>query len=267
MAQAPAPQQAAPPESADEFHQTLVFSGGVLGSYHEAQEDILTNTSGCGSSQLLALHQRVRAGGGEVALVTTTPTGTGTWGGGLWVGQQRVGIQVVPTSGQAPTYQDTTLRYQLADIHLYREVQTDRGWLSVGVRTGLHIGSLGYYSYFDNDHSRGSTWLMPELMLSLGNPRVLYSQADLCYGAENAMGAYTTRLALGSGLGQLGGSNLLAGFAHSPHQPTPSMAFVSARLRLPGGTGLSALGLEPYFATDFARHQIFSLKMSYRLAR
>ncbi|WP_151089072.1 prolipoprotein diacylglyceryl transferase family protein [Hymenobacter baengnokdamensis] len=267
MAQAPAPQQAAPPASADEFHQTLVFSGGMLGSYHEAQEDILTNPSGCGSSQLLALHQRVRAGGGEAALVTTTPTGTGTWGGGLWVGQQQVGIQVVPTSGHTSTYQDTTLRYQLADIHLYREVQTDRGWLSVGVRTGLHIGSLGYYSYFDNDHSQSSTWLMPELMLSLGNPRVLYSQADFCYGAENAMGAYTTRLALGSGLGTLGGSNILAGYAHSPHQPTPSMAFVSARLRLPGGTGLSALGLEPYFATDFGRHQIFSLKMSYRLAR
>jgi hypothetical protein len=108
---------------------------------------------------------------------------------------------------------------------------------------------------------------MPELMLSLGNPRLLYGQADFCYGAENTLGAYTTRFGLGSGLGQLHGSQLLAGYAHSPHYPSPNLAFVSASLRLPGGTGLGAVSLEPYFATDFAKHKLFSLKASYRLSK
>jgi len=88
-------------------------------------------------------------------------------------------------------------------------------------------------------------------MFSRGNPRLLYAQADFGYGAENALGACTSRLALGSGLGQLHGSQVLAGYAHAAHSPTQDMAFVSANLRLPRGTGLS---LEPYLATDFARH-------------
>ncbi|MVN75165.1 hypothetical protein GO988_02370 [Hymenobacter sp. HMF4947] len=265
-AQAPAPQQAAsatPPPS-----KTLILSGGVLGNSHDAEEDILANSSGCSGSQPLRLHQQVRAGGGEIAVEKAYATGqTSTWGGGLWVGQQQVAIQTLPTSHYQFIAHDTTLRYLLADIHLYREIHTGQAWSSFGFRGGLHLGSLGYYSYFDNGNTRNSAWLLPELMLSYGNPRLLYGQADFCYGAENTLGAYTGRLALGSGLGQAGGSQVLAGYAHSPHRPTPSMGFVSATLRLPGGTGLSALSLEPYFATDFGEHQQFSLKLNYRLAR
>lgn len=104
-------------------------------------------------------------------------------------------------------------------------------------------------------------------MLRLGFPRILYAQADAGYGAENALGAYTTRLALGSGLGQAHGSQLLVGYAQSAHHPSPNLAFVSANLRLPASTGLGALSLEPYFATDFDRHQLFSLKVNYRLGK
>ena len=93
---------------------------------------------------------------------------------------------------------------------------------------------------------------------------MLFGQADFCYGAENALGAYTTRLGLGSGLGFSKGPSLLAGYAHSPHQPTSNLGFVSAQLRMPGGKGLS---LEPYYATDFGRHNSFSLKLNYRLNR
>jgi prolipoprotein diacylglyceryltransferase len=267
-AQAPAPQQSAPSPEQDAPTKTTIFSGGILGNYHEADENILHDNGGCSSKQPLLLQQRVRAVGGEVAVETrTSPTQSVTWGGGLWLGQQQVAIQTLPTSSSRFIANDTTLRYLMSDVHVYREEHIGHDWLSFGIRTGLHVGSLGYFSYFDNGNARGTAFLMPELMLSLGNPRLLYAQTDLCYGAENALGAYTARVGLGSGLGHLGGSHLLAGYAHSPHNPSPNLAFVSASLRLPGGTGLSAISLEPYFATDLAKHNIFSLKASYRLGK
>ena len=263
-AQAPAPQQTPPPN--EEESRKLTLSGGVVGNYHDAQENILANQSGCSGSQPLALQQRVRAVGGEIASEKSVEGETAIWGGGLWLGQQTIDAQ---PRGPAHYYQsltsDTTLRYTLADAHLYREKHIGQGWRTLGLRFGLHVGSLGYYSYFDGGNARGTAWLMPEGMLSLGNPHLLYAQADAGYGPENALGAYTSRLALGSGLGQASGRQVLAGYAHSAHFPTRSLAFVSARLALPPGTGLGALSLEPYFATDFARHQLFSLKLHYQL--
>lgn len=266
-AQAPAPQQSAPEQ--DGPTKTVTFSGGVLGNYHEAREDILESNQGCSGKQPLVLQQRVRAAGAEVAFTTaTSPTQSHTWGGGVWLGEQQVAIQTLPTtSSRRFIANDTTMRYFMSDIHLYKEAHFGHDWLATGVRLGVHLGSLGYFSYFDSGNARGTTFLMPELMLSLGNPRLLYGQADFCYGAENTLGAYTTRVSLGSGLGQVGGSTLLAGYAHSPHYPSPNLAFVSASLRLPSGTGLSAVSLEPYFATDFAKHNLFSLKASYRLSK
>jgi phosphatidylglycerol:prolipoprotein diacylglycerol transferase len=264
-AQAPAPQSSPAPDAPTE---TITLSGGVLGNYHEAEESILESNQGCSGKQPLVLQQRVRAAGAEVAVTTvTSPTNSSTWGGGIWMGEQQVAIHTLPTTGRRFIANDTTIRYFMSDIHLYKEAHFGHDWLSAGVRLGVHLGSLGYFSYFDSGNARGTTFLMPELMLSLGNPRLLYGQTDFCYGAENTLGAYTTRVSLGSGLGQVGGSTLLAGYAHSPHYPSPSLAFVSAHLRLPSGTGLSAVSLEPYFATDFAKHNLFSLKASYRLGK
>ena len=269
VAQAPAPERAPLAERTPPSN-SLIFSAGYVGNSHDALENIRETNLGCSGSQPLAMQQRVRAAGFEVAAEHTEPADnySSTWGGGVWAGQQRIALQPIPYSGSYfITRQDTTLREAVVDLHAYREIQRGQGWTTFGVRAGLHVGSLGYYSYFDGGNARGTTWLMPELMLRLGNPQVVYGQADFCYGAENALGACTSRLALGSGLGQLRGSQVLAGYAHSAHSPTQNMAFVSANLRLPGGTGLSALSLEPYFATDFARHQSFSLKVNYRLAR
>jgi prolipoprotein diacylglyceryltransferase len=265
-AQAPAPQSAPAPDAPTE---TITLSGGVLGNYHEAQEDILESNQGCSGKQPLVLQQRVRAAGAEVAFATTSsPTHSSTWGGGIWLGEQRVAIQPQPTtSSRRFIRNDTTIRYFMSDIHLYKEAHFGHDWLSTGARLGVHVGTLGYFSYFDSGNARGTTFLMPEFMLSLGNPRLLYGQADFCYGAENTLGAYTMRVSLGSGLGQVGGNTLLAGYAHSPHYPSPSLAFVSARLHLPSSMGLSAVSLEPYFATDFAKHNIFSLKAGYRLGK
>ncbi len=274
-AQAPAPQHAHDPAPADERTptSTLVFSGGGLGSYHDADEDILNYSGGCSGSTRYNLYQRVRAAGGEVALERTGTSKAGsdltsTIGGGLWLGTQNVGLHRPLVYGAPFTvHPDTTLAYRLTDVHIYLEQHRMHNWLSVGYRLGLHIGDLGHYSYFDQSNTTEANQLIPELMLSLGNARVLYAQADAGYGAENALGVYTSRVGLGSGLGQLNGSKLLVGYAHSPHYPSPSLAFISASLRAPSGTGLSALSLEPYFATDFARHNIFSLKASYRLGK
>lgn len=260
-AQGPAPQPAAP--VAPGAQRTTILTAGVLSNYHEVERGVLYDNSGCSGQQQLALQQQVRALGGEVAVETAESPGyTGTWGGGLWVGPQRVDIQTRPGASRLITDRDTTMRRVLADVHIYREVHQENGWQSYAFRVGLHMGNLGYFSYFDSGDSQKSTWLMPELMVSLGKPSVLFGQADLCYGAENAMGAYTTRLALGSGLGSANGPRLLAGYAHSTHQPTANLGFVSAQLRLPGRSGLT---LEPYYATDLVRHNNFSLRLNYRI--
>ena len=266
-AQAPAPQR--PLADSTGPRRTTILTGGVLGNHHEVEQDILYNNSGCSGSQRLALQQGVRAVGGEVAFETERASGARrTWGGGVWVGEQRIAMQPRPDpdgsrGSMLITDRDTTMRRTLVDVHIFKQVHRDDGWLTRDVRLGLHLGSLGYFSYFDNGNSRESTWLMPEAMIRMGKPSVLFGQADFCYGAENALGAYSTRFGLGSGLGMSNGPSVLVGYAHSPHQPTSSLGFVSALLRLPGRPGLS---LEPYYATDLGRHNSFSLKVNYRIS-
>ncbi len=264
-AQAPAPGKLAPPT---EQERTTTLTAGVLGNSHET-EGYISENSGCSSSQRLALQQRVRAAGGEVAFETRQPSGrVRIWGGGVWAGQQRIDMQLRPDpdgyNSTVITDRDTTLRKTLVDLHVYREFQRENDWRSYRLRVGVHMGSLGYFTYFDADDTKNSTVAMPELMLRLGKPSVLFGQADLCYGAENAMGAYTSRLSLGSGLGSSDGSWLQAGYAHSPHSPTSSLGFVSALLLLPGKSGVS---IEPYYATDLGRHNNFSMRLNYRINR
>jgi hypothetical protein len=263
-AQAPAPQKTQEADYSG-ITRTTTITGGVLSNHHEADQHIQNNSSGCSGQQRLALQQQVRAVGGEVAVEKLDASGDGsTWGGGLWVGQQQIDAQPVPdpVGYNAITDRDTTFRRTLVDIHVYRERHREDGWLTSDVRLGLHVGSLGYFSYFGDGESKNSTVIMPELMVRLGKPSVLYGQADFCYGAENVLGSYTTRYGLGSGLGIADGPSLLAGYAYSPHQPTSNLGFVSAMLRLPGRPSLS---LEPYYATDLGRHNSFSLKLHYQL--
>ena len=268
-------QMPAPPDTAQVGNShSIVLTGGTLGNYHEADQYIRSDNSGCGSQQHLALQQQVRAVGGEVGFETTKPPGTDgrpgpsshTWGVGLWVGQQRIAAQPLPNP--TPRYliipRDTTFTRSLADFHVYREGHRENGWRSIDTRFGLHIGTLGYYSYLGDEETPQSTYVVPELMLRFGKPSVLFGQVDFGYGAENALGAYTSRVALGSGLGFRQGPQLLVGYAHSTHHPSPTMGFASAVLRVPGSTTFS---LEPYYATDFGRHNNFSLRLNYRFAR
>lgn len=267
-AQAPAPQEAQPPSSPS---NSLTLSGGLLSNYHDADENFINHPGGCSGSTRYNTYQRTRAAGGELALNRTQTNGYIRFGGGLWLGQQQVGVHRPSYFGAPFTiHPDTTLSYGLSDLHLYFEQErvSPRLGLAVAYRLGLHAGQLGYYSYFaDGGNSPEVNNFAPEAMLRLGLPRILYVQGDVGYGAENALGAYTSRLALGSGLGQLHGSRVLAGYAHSAHYPSPNLAFASANLRLPASAGLGALSVEPYFATDFDRHNIFSLKLHYQLGR
>lgn len=259
-AQAPAPQRDSVAS------RPLTLTVGVLGNNHEAAQNIYYDNTGCSGSQPLHMQQRVRAAGAEVSKESRSRNGrVRTIGGGVWVGQQQLHLRPLAYPRSVDLQRDTTLYEPLVAFHLYDEARGGHDWLSWRARLGLHAGILGYYSYFDDGNARGTTWLMPEAMISLGNPRLLYGQADFNYGTENALGAYTARLGLGSGLGQVNGSRVLAGYAHSPHTPTSSLAFASALLRLPARTGLDNLSLEPYFATNFDRHNSFSLKLHYRL--
>ena len=255
--------------------RTTIVTGGVLGNHHETEQDIQSSSSGCGGSQRLALQQKVYAVGGEIAVETAGQTNafgqpvdnTSTWGGGLWVGRQGIDAQPVPEPNGSNSIisQPESFRELLVDLHAYREVHKQHRLFNVDARFGLHIGSLGHYSYFGGGESRNSTPIMPELMMRLSLPSgTLFVQGDLCYGAENALGSYTNRYGLGSNLGLGTGTLLLAGYASSVHQPSSDMGFVSARLSLPGRTGLS---LEPYYATDLGRHNKFSLKLNYRIGR
>ncbi|MDO7853367.1 prolipoprotein diacylglyceryl transferase family protein [Hymenobacter convexus] len=271
-AQAPAPEQTPPPGAGPT--KTLTVTGGVLANQHDADQKILVNNSGCSGSQRLALQQQVSAVGGEMAVETASenndfdqPTGkTNTWGGGLWVGQQRINAQPLPEPNgyNSITDRDTTFHRTLVDVHIYKQIHRENGWKSIDARFGLHMGQLGYFSYFGDGESKESAFLMPEFMLRMGKPEAFFGQADFCYGAENVLGGYTSRLGLGSGLGIRNGPQLLLGYAHSPHNPSPGMGFASALLRLPNRPGLT---LEPYLATNFGRHNSFSLKLNYRLGR
>ena len=265
-AQTPAPQQN-PPTTTDEVQHRITFSVGTLHNQYDERP-----SSGCGSSAYTYGH-RTQASGGEVAYQLAPNTAeplVATVGGGAWVGTETIdliGIKGSPSYLPTPDYIGT---HRLYDLHLYAEGHRNRLSDEFGLkyRFGLHMGQLGYSIKGNSDNIRQLN-VLPEMMLALGYGRKIFGQFDLGYGAENALGSYAGRIGLG--LGHPSSSYLLAGLAVAYHDPGDTdsaalgMGFVSARLRLPASIGLSALALEPYFATNFDRHTLFSIKLSYQL--
>jgi hypothetical protein len=267
-AQAPDPQQAAPTSS------SLTLSGGLLSNYHDEELQVYhgggCNGIGSGSrTEYYNLYHRTLAGGADITSLKTLPNDhQRELGGGLWVGEQRTGYHFLGyTPGPFVVHPDSTTRSTLFDIHAFYGQRISRNWLTLRYRFGIHLGQLGRYTYFPESSGASETNFAPEVMLRLGYSQLLFAQYDVGYGAENALGAYTTRLALGSNLGQANGHQVLLGYASSVHYGNPSLGFASANLRLPASSGLGALSVEPYFATDFDRHNIFSLKLHYQLGR
>jgi phosphatidylglycerol:prolipoprotein diacylglycerol transferase len=266
-AQAPAPQQI-PPSTDDEVQHRITFSVGTLRNQYDERP-----SSGCGSNAYTYGH-RTQAAGGEVAYQLAPDAEeplVATVGGGAWVGTETIDLIRVngtPSYLPAPDYLGT---HRLYDLHLYAEGNQNwwPGTFGLKYRLGLHMGQLGYSIKGNSDNVRRLN-VLPEMMVAFDYGSKVFSQFDLGYGAENALGSYAGRLGLG--LGQPLGGHVLAGLAVAYHDPgnTDSaelgMGFVSARLRLPASTGLSALALEPYFATNFSRHNLLSLKLSYRLS-
>ncbi len=265
-AQTPAPQQTPPTEEAGAQH-TITFSVGTLHNQYDEHP-----SGGCSSSSYTYGH-RTQAVGGEVAYQFAPNTENNlvnTVGGGAWVGTETIDIASVsntPSYTPAPGYLGD---HRLYDLHVYAQGHTNSpsGRFGFDYRLGLHTGQLGYSLIGNSDNIRNLN-LLPEAMIAFGYHRKVFGQYDLGYGAQNALGSYASRL--GVGLGQPFGNHLLAGAAVSYHDGSNNdnwgMGFLSANLRLPASTGLSALGLEPYFATNFGRHNLFSIKLSYRLNR
>jgi hypothetical protein len=262
MAQAPAPQHKALNSTELAGGRSLTFSTGSLGNQYDEYV-----TSGCSPVSHWAYYHRSRAAGGDVTYQWAADTAAQTFnavGGGVWVGTEAIGARQLPTSDFAVENPDYTLNYRLYDIHLYTEGHrpTAHHAFDVNYRIGMHLGKLGHTQ---EDFKLFKEAFLPELMLAIGNRRLVYGQFDFAYGAENALANPAVRLALGSGLGQRYGSTVLVGYAQAYHYPTRNMGFLSANLRVPGHSALSGLSLEPYFATDFSRHQQFSLKLHYQL--
>ena len=267
-AQAPAPQQN-PPTEEDEAQHRLTFSVGTLHNQYEEHP-----SGGCSSSDYTYGH-RTQASGGEVAYQFASGTEShlvNAVGGGAWVGTEAIAITSIkskPYYAPVPNYLGD---HQLYDVHVYANghQNSPTGRFGFDYRFGLHIGQLGN-SIIDNSDDIRHINILPEVMAAFGYRRKLFGQISSGYGAENALGNYTGRFGLG--VGRPFGNNLLAGVAlpfnslNNAGSEGVSLGFVSASLRLPASTGLSALGLEPYFATNFNQHNQFSLKLSYRLGR
>jgi len=264
-AQAPAPQQS-PPATAET--PRLTFSVGTLHDQYEERP-----SGGCGASNYTYGHRTQAAGGDVTYHLAPTNGDSFAVGGGAWVGTENIDITAIhkASSSYLPV-PDYLGAHRLYDLHLFVEGQrrsrADR--FGLAYRVGLHLGRLGYSVIGNSDDFR-SLSLLPEFMIARSYGRLVFGQLDLGYGAENTLGNYAGRL--GIGLGQPSSSYLLAGLAAAYHDPGDTnsaqlgMGFVSARLRLPASTGLSALALEPYFATNFDRHYLFSVKLSYLLNR
>jgi hypothetical protein len=238
-----------------------------VGAVHNRYDDLAT--VGYSPAPTVYRH-RSNAGGAEAAYQWAPKAGHPfeVVGGGVWAGSETLEVYKDPAgnSGKGPS---STLfgSHALYALHLYTEGHklTARHQLDFSYRLGWYVGKLAHQEDTFQSNEVAATTLLPEFMLAIGRCRTVFGQLDAGYGAGNALGNYTTRLALGSGLGQQHGSTLLVGYALGPNYPAGSMGFVSANLRLP--IGLNALILAPYIASNFGRHQVFSLQLHYALVQ
>lgn len=256
-------QAPAPTDSATARRYLTLGLGSTQGAYDEDHVE-----SGCGGpGSRTAYYHRYRAVGGTVEYTLRNPAHRlQALGVGLWSGSERIGVQSLPISGPFLTSgEDFHQRRALWDVNPYAEFRSRDGqnW-EVGYRLGLHIGQFGYSSRaLRRESSNGfqrPVQFLPDVMFWTGVRRVAYAQVDYGMGPL-ALGNYTVRLGVGSGLGQTKGGHLLAGLALAQHDPQLTMGFVSGQIQL----GRSGLLLEPYAATDFGRHFQLNGQLRYRL--
>ena len=249
-------------------HRVLTLSlGGQQGRY---DEDITraasTSSGGCGGgrpTQRMGYYHDYSVLGGNVAYSLRGPAAKGlqTVGAGMWAGTERVGFQqLAPNTAFPVTPPGSHVSFPLYDFNPYVEGRKQFRHLALGYRLGVHLGRLRNVSTTAADSSLRTVWAAPDVQFWLGNRRVLFGQIDTGVGPL-ALGNYTSRFALGSGLGADDGRYLLAGLAIATHERSYNMGFLSANIRL-AKTGFS---VEPYAASDFDRHHQVNLRIHYQI--
>ena len=249
-------------------HRMLTLSlGAQQGRYDEdITRAATTSATGCGGGQAarrMGYYHDYSVLGGNVAYTMRGPSTKGlqTIGAGVWAGTERVGFQqLAPNAAFPVTPPGRHISFPLYDFNPYVEGRKQFRHLALGYRLGLHLGRLRNVSTPAADSSLQTVWAAPDVQFWLGNRRSLFGQVDAGVGPL-ALGNYTSRFALGSGLGADDGRYLLAGLAIATHERRYNMGFLSANIRL-AKTGFS---VEPYAASDFDRHHQVNLRIHYQI--
>jgi hypothetical protein len=187
-------------------------------------------------------------------------TGLQSIGLGLWGGRQRTGFRPLEPNAPFETANSGfTSSLALFDINPYLEGRAKWGSIDFGYRTGMHFGRLLYQATVLADADLRQTWLAPDAQLWVGKRRVPFAQFDAGVSAL-AMGNYTSRFGLGTGMGTDDGRYLLAGLAVARNAPGYTMSFIGASIPLFN----SQLSVEPYAATNFSQHHQLHLRLSYQ---
>jgi phosphatidylglycerol:prolipoprotein diacylglycerol transferase len=231
--------------------------GAGSGAFYE---DV--STSGCSSPYSReTFDHRYSLRGGSIELRRYRPENRSiTYGLGIWQGQDRIAYQNLdPDNGEVLFQSDNKL--SLLDINPYIDSHSRLrpGRIGFGFRAGLHLGRLTRYGEkldkwedFSNANVELGTWV--------GIREIIYLQGDI-NRSMLGLGNFTSRLGVGTGLGHIDGSSVMAGIAFARHHPSFGMGFVEANIRL-GNTGFM---IYPYGATNFKGHNQANLRIGYRI--
>ena len=240
----------------------------------QSQDDVTREASGpailctfCGSNSVtrMVYYHRYALSGVNMTynLRAKSATGLQSFGLGLRGGRQRTGFLPLAPDGALPAAQlPVTSSRTIYDVNPYVEGRAKWGRVDLGYRAGVHIGSLLHQASVLADTALLPTRLAPDVQLWVGNRRTLFAQADAGVGTL-ALGNYTSRFGLGTGLGTDDGRYLLAGLAVARNAASYTMGFLGARVPL-FRSGLTA---EPYAATNFSQHHQLHVRLSYQFAQ
>jgi prolipoprotein diacylglyceryltransferase len=243
---------------ADSAHKELEIGlGAGNGAFYE---DV--SNGGCGSPNTReTFNHRYTLRGGSIEFRSYQPENRlFAFGLGVWQGQDRILYQNLdPLSGAILFQADDTK--SLLGINPYMEYHSRLrpGKLGFGFRGGLHLGELAHTGE-ETDSRRDFDKTNVDLSVWSGIREVIYLQGDINRGMLG-LGNFTSRVGLGSGLGRINGSSILAGMAFSRHHPNYRMGFVEANIRL----GNSGFMLYPYGASNFDGHHQMNLRLGYRI--
>lgn len=242
--------------------------GSAVGGYDENRvvEPASGGCSGSGGgvAQRRAYYHRHTATGGTLTYWFNNPHRELTsLGLGVWLGADHIGVRTIPVNGPFPTTgaPDSVRKYRLFSINPYmsfRETSASGNFFVDG-RLGLHMGRLAYPRK-ENSFDLQTFPALPDVLVRVGIPGSIFGQLETGYGPA-ALGNFSMRAGLGSGLRTAHANYFLAGIGTTSNYPHGGFGFISGRVWL-GGTGLA---LEPCLTTNFGRLYQLSGQLYYRL--